>query len=171
MKLKLNSPVQDLAFHFMVSKSLVFKYVFTNIWRRLSGCHQLVSNICDSRWQTPSLQSSTWSNYKATQHSEITGCMFFKPFPCTLLSRIGLKDMAGLARIKSSTVENFLLFVRPCVLFKRGLRHFYGVFLSLRWSFSLEGLFHIHTILSYWIKGDMGGWSRAETCARGRFPA
>ena len=118
---------------------------FTNIWRRLSGCHQWVSNICHSRWrwdflfETPSLQSSTWSNYKATLHSEISGCMY-KPFPCTLLSRIGLKDIAGWARIKSSTVENFLLFVRQCVLFKRGLRHFYGVFLSLPWSFSLANV-------------------------------
>ena len=42
------------------------------------------------------------------------------PFPCTLLSRIGLNDIVGWARIKSSTVENFLLFVRPFVLFKRG---------------------------------------------------
>ena len=53
MKLKLNSPVQDLAFHFMVSKSLVSKYVITWMFslRRLSGCHQWVSNICNSRWQ------------------------------------------------------------------------------------------------------------------------
>lgn len=96
MKLKLNSPVQDLAFRFMVSKSLVSKYVITWIcflyqhmkeieW--MPSVEQVTGTLpCSFRdkypttfaiidgseifIETPSdlqLQSSTWSNYK--QHN------------------------------------------------------------------------------------------------------
>ena len=94
MKLKLNFPVQDLAFRFMISKSLMSKYVITCFlyqhmkeveWmpsvKQVTGtlpcsfrdkCPIMFAMINGSEIfiETPSdlqLQSSTWSNYK--QHN------------------------------------------------------------------------------------------------------